>query len=334
MRRRAFTLLEVLVAIFVIAVLIALLVPAVQMARNAAHKAACANNLRQMGLAVHLYHDGHAVMPALHNAYKHMPKRWQFLGAALSWQTLLLPHLEQQNLFNQLDYRKEASHATNQPVIKTVLPVFLCPATPERFPNRVPTGNRFVMRGVSRFDGQRLHTDFDLTAAVCDYWPSVELIDSSQGKTLARSFGAWGEVARESPFIDPLHGEIGVQRTRRFAEIRDGLSNTMLVTENAGLPNMFAGRDFVPDEPPGDELSATHNAWAVAHPLLLFVYHGEKSGPINVSNGSGLYSFHAGVNAVFADGSVHFLREGMAIDVFTALVSRDGDEAIDAKAWQ
>ncbi|MFO0896255.1 MAG: DUF1559 domain-containing protein [Pirellulales bacterium] len=333
-RRPGMTLIELLVAIFVIAILVALLLPAVQMARSAAHRAGCANNLRQIGLSIHMYHDSHGKMPALYNGYEHMPRRWRFLGAALSWQALLLPGLEQQNLFNQLDFSKEASHNTNLAAIKSVLPIFLCPATPTRFPNRVPTGNRFVMRGVSRFDGQRLHTDFDLMAAVCDYWPNVELRDWSQGPAVVRAFGGWGEVYRDRIDRDPWRGEIGVQRTLRFADIQDGLSNTLLVTEMAGMPNFYVGREYRPEEPTDPEMGVTHNAWAVTHSLLYLTYSGDAGGPINTSNATGPYAFHAGVNSVFGDGSVHFLRQGMAPAVFASLVSRDGGEPIDAQVLQ
>jgi len=329
LRRTGFTIVEVLVAIFIIAILIALLLPAVQMARSSASRTACANNLRQTALAVHGYHDQHSFMPALHNGVKRLPARDRFLGTALSWRTLLLPYLDQQALFAKIDFKWEASHATNLPVVKTVLPVFLCPATPERFPNRVPTGNPFVFRGVCRFNGAKTVMDYDLVAAMSDYAPSVEFrSDYAGSQPMTRVFGAWGEVYRDK--LDPWTGDVGYQRRLKFADITDGLSNTLLVTEMAGLPNIYVGRVYQPDEPPDAEMIAAQNAWAFTAPLLFFVAH-DKLGMINRTNG-GPYAFHSGgANGAFADGSVRFLREGMTNEAFIAALSRDGGEKLAAE---
>jgi prepilin-type N-terminal cleavage/methylation domain-containing protein/prepilin-type processing-associated H-X9-DG protein len=328
LRRTGFTIVELLVAIFIIAILIALLLPAVQVARSSANRTACANNLRQTALAVHGYHADHSVMPALHNGVKRLPPRDRFLGTALSWRTLLLPYLDQQALFAKIDFKWEASHANNLPVVKVVLPVFLCPATPERFPNRVPTGNPFVFRGLSQFNGSKTKMDYDLVAAMSDYAPSVEFRSDYVGsQPNTRVFGAWGEVYRDK--IDPWTGDVGYQRRVRFADITDGLSNTLLVTELAGLPNSYVGREYRPDEPPPDiEGVALENAWAITSPLLFFVSH-DQLGMINRTNGATPYAFHSGgANGAFADGSVRFLREGMTNEAFIAVLSRDGSEKL------
>jgi len=340
-RRTGFTAVEVLVAIFVIALLIALLMPAVQMARNAARRTECFSNLRQIGLAVQSYHGQHSRMPALHSGTGHMPFRWRYFGAALSWQSLCLPFAEQQVLFNQIDFRKEATHSNSLPALKTVLPLFLCPSTPERIPNRVPTGNRFVFRGLWRYTGQRLVPDRNLVAAVTDYWPTVEFLDLTADAENVRTFGAWDEVYRENVIKDGQAGEKGQQQRRSFADLVDGLSNTMLVIESAGWPNEFdEGGAYDPGDPNGVESMAI-NAWGVMPQFQrAFLYDGlsvhgrEPMGRlINLSNHAP-YSFHGGANAVFADGSVHKLSDATNFKVFAALLGRDDGQSVDAKDWQ
>jgi prepilin-type N-terminal cleavage/methylation domain-containing protein len=113
--RQAFTLIELLVVIAIIAILIALLVPAVQKVREAAARAQCGNNLKQMGLAVHSYHDANKVVP--HTRRDTME----------TWAVLILPYLDQGALFNQwnmsLDYYSQAANVRQQ-----VVPVYICPA--------------------------------------------------------------------------------------------------------------------------------------------------------------------------------------------------------------
>ena len=125
--RRGFTLVELLVVIAIIGILIALMLPAVQRIRHAAARTQCANNLKQIGLAAHQYHDGNKVFPA--------GLRWQKGKDPYrfsSWLTALLPYVEQQALWTttQNAYRKTRSFNQNPPHVglSTVVPVFACPA--------------------------------------------------------------------------------------------------------------------------------------------------------------------------------------------------------------
>ena len=137
MRRHAFTLVELLVVIAIIGALVGLLLPAVQAAREAARKAQCKNNLRQIGIALHAYHDVHRCLPTgcIEWRYHGGPSnRRQF-----SWSACLLPFLEQGNLHRQIDFRLPFDAPENAMAAATRLSVFECPTAPRRETPRAPT---------------------------------------------------------------------------------------------------------------------------------------------------------------------------------------------------
>jgi prepilin-type N-terminal cleavage/methylation domain-containing protein len=124
---RAFTLVELLVVIAIIGVLMALLLPAVQSAREAARRSSCSNNLRQIGVALALYHTAHQTFPAGGIEWRppNNPAKRQ-----LAWSAFLLPHLEQQKLYEMLDLSKGFDAAENAAGASAVLSVYVCPTSP------------------------------------------------------------------------------------------------------------------------------------------------------------------------------------------------------------
>jgi Tfp pilus assembly protein PilE len=134
-RRPALTLIELLLAMAIVAVLIGLLLPAVQQARHAAIRLKCANNLKQIGLALHAYHDAHGAFPPGHDTHFHPQYYW-------SWLARILPYHEQDNLYRQAEMWRDSGPPGNlrwspwytsmgtqpqSPVLATVVPTYVCP---------------------------------------------------------------------------------------------------------------------------------------------------------------------------------------------------------------
>jgi prepilin-type N-terminal cleavage/methylation domain-containing protein/prepilin-type processing-associated H-X9-DG protein len=303
--RKAFTLVELLVVIAIIGVLVALLLPAVQAAREAARRATCKNHLKQQALAVHLYHDAEGSLPLLYNGEKN-PFAGFLLGlTSHSWRTMILPHVEHQQLYDQIDFREYAVHPVNQIAISTPLALFTCPSTPrETF---VATG-LWVGRG---------RLDEESTAAVTDYNSTEGVIEGNECVP-----GGWGEVVDSQA------------RRIRLAEVTDGLSSTLLIVERGALPDLYsaAGTQFTPHAPPRYRTWGNVGLWAVSAETLMNHIKPEDTHPlINYDNFKGVYSFHpGGAHVALADGSVQFVSESMENSLLIALVTRDGGESVSA----
>lgn len=320
LRRRGFSLVEVLVAIFVIAILIALLLPAVQAAREAARRVRCSNHFKQLGLALHGYGGANR---------DHLPAFRDRLGG--SWRIAVLPFLERQALANQIGDRLQRTAA-----LATLVPEFQCPSTP-KFP-----------RMVSGADWGQGKGPTPEPQAATDYVSSYVVIAASDARDAATTQGkllqpgAWFG----GPVIDSgIDASAGQSTTHDIAEFQlnaapmryttDGLSNTVFVVEQAGKPTWYnsdpaAGRSSREpwDWPQGP---SAHSLWAKPDFPLLYgsgQWDGHWRGPINETNLQSLYSFHSGVNVLLGDGSVRFLAEGSSSRLVAALLTREAGEPI------
>jgi prepilin-type N-terminal cleavage/methylation domain-containing protein/prepilin-type processing-associated H-X9-DG protein len=290
--RKAMTLIELLVVIAIIAVLIGLLVPAVQKVREAANRMACTNNLKQLGLALHNYHDTNRRFPPV-------KVQGPLLQAGVPGPTkhglgvFILPFIEEKALYAQYRWDVGAGDQGNQAVGAAPLKIFQCPSA---------EANRYMTFGTFEKYGGK--------GACGDYAPT-EGVDP----VLASK--------------DSYKGVLELNVFTRIADITDGASNTILLTEDAGRPRAWlAGRS-------GDDQAVTGCGWCgYNNPLIIqgSTHDGQTlPGPcaINCTNNGEVYSFHpGGANAVFADASVHFLRANMTINVLAALITRAGGEVV------
>ncbi len=185
-RQAAMTLIELLVVIAILGVLVSLILPAVQAAREAARQVSCKNNLRQIGIALHAYQDAHRTLPTgclEWRTWRSPPTHRQF-----AWSALLLPFLEQQPLHASIDFSLPFDSNRNATAARTRLSVYECPTAENR----------------------------NLVRAQTDYG------------------GLFGELMSDREQDD---GVFLYERSIRFSEITDGLSNTLAVAEDVGGPD-------------------------------------------------------------------------------------------------
>ncbi len=324
--RRGFTLIELLVVIAIIGVLIALLLPAVQAAREAARRTQCTNNMKQIGIGLHNVHDTFGSFPPSiivsdwtianvpgADGIEPCPRGYDaiFCDSQLnvnSWTIYILPHIEQQNLYDSFNFQLLWNGFENQTVVSTRIATFLCPSTPEE----------------ANFDSVNFFGQ-SIEVAPGDY-----SVDDGIGTGIGPD--GLGLVNAVSP---PLTGALFLQRLTKIGDIKDGTSNTFLVTEDAGRPTRYLKGGAV------DSTRTTSGAaWADFE--AEFYTHGYTSdgssspGPChtNCNNNNEVYSFHpGGAHHLFADGSVHFIKETTDMQVFANLLSHQGREVISADEY-
>ncbi len=268
--RRGFTLIELLVVIAIIAVLLALLVPAVQKVRDAAARLQCQNNLKQMGLASHNYHDAQQTLPPGYYATASYPDTYPGWG----WGAFLLPYLEQDNLYRQIDFNAPVqSSAASQVVLRA----FLCPQD-----TAPPVAFQLTDAGFNPI-GLAAPSSYAATVG-----PDADEADCFAGQ---------GVFYRNSQ--------------TKLTDISDGTSQTVMLGERAwsqgqgiwaGAPSGAVLR------------AGTRNPWpnATASAAVLVLAHNNYIN-IRTDADGGLDDFSSnhtgGANVLFADGSVHFLHD-------------------------
>jgi prepilin-type N-terminal cleavage/methylation domain-containing protein len=329
--RRGFTLIELLVVIAIIAILIGLLLPAVQKVREAAARMSCSNNLKQLGVAAMNYESAQGHIPPSLIVRLGLPPGGPgqpgspYPGVVHSWAVNFLPYIEQENLFRQynMNFPWFSNPAVvpgtpnNVAVLQTPIKTFICPSTPGGAERRVSGTFSFG----APFPYQNL--------AVTDYATCSSINPG------AITFFGYPSTASQSTLysaMQPLLEGPGIallgvppSRPNAITAITDGTSNTILLCESAGRPDGYTG---------GGRDGRTHSDGGWGHHENDYGLDGavsktSRSSPgncvINCHNDNETYAFHpGGAMHVFADGSVRFVRESIAPQTYAALITARG----------
>jgi prepilin-type N-terminal cleavage/methylation domain-containing protein/prepilin-type processing-associated H-X9-DG protein len=350
--KRGFTLVELLVVIAIIGVLVALLLPAVQAAREAARRTSCNNNLKNLGIAVLNFHDSHKKLPTSNRApgVTNAPR--------YAWSTLMLPYFEEQNIFDQYDFSQNWDKSVavapkaipNAQLVATRLSVFECPSVPEE--GRLDGDLQYWTQMYPNWAASQV-------AAPTDYAPIAQVETALVNFTTPSG----DPVVDQDPSATQKLDRTGMLLRNSIATLRhvtDGTSNTILLAESAGRPYVYRRSGKV-----GDLLTNRVNGGGWCRPASEFGLLGSSddgtafpgSCAINCSNGqdylkggaddkgivpltlngfaygtngtSATFAFHSGgANVLFGDGSVHFLSDSISIRVYARLVTRKGGEIV------
>ncbi len=330
-RRRVtgFTLIELLVVIAIIAILIGLLLPAIQKVREAAARSQCQNNLKQIGIAIHNFHDAYQGLPPCRVANTSQTVAGNLFPLATfrqTWAPFIFPYIEQGTLGALWNFNadtadntvKNSQGMTNYQVAQMDVKIFLCPsAPPARKGNSTGAANGFVL-------------------AVTDYSPTSSIFNRN---TMAPYLTVTFAAAPTGPGgVTELDGALKENVLNPITAVTDGASNTMMIAEDAGRPQYWQGKQTLFTHPPTPTgYRAPIGGWsqpcqlinvsgmnpAVQAPALNF------PGPcaVNCQNGEDLYSFHdAGANILMTDGSVRLLGASVSLTtVCELLVPTDGN---------
>jgi len=308
MRRRGFTLIELLVVIAIIAVLIALLLPAVQAAREAARRSQCLNNLKQIGLGLHNYHDAVGAFPP---GYLSLPgPDGDNTGPGWGWAAMVLPQLEQTSLSNAINFSLPIESAANQTARLTKINTFVCPSDASFQP-------QFTVVDDST-------SNLTLGAPICD-------VASSD---YVGCFGK-GDVS-DIPGRDSGEGLFCRNRSIRLAEITDGTSQTLAAGEKSQNLARATWTGAVSHAAvPITDLQAENGLSPEGGGALVLSHSGELDGPNSQpAHADQFWGRHpGGANFAFADGSVRFIKAKRPLAIFQALATRQGNEVLSADSY-
>ena len=327
--RSGFTLIELLVVIAIIAILIGLLLPAVQKVREAAARLKCQNNMKQLGLAVHNYESAFGGLPPgivqtssteyiadlMDYGTQTSATTWSY--ANQSFFSVMLPYIEQDNVLKAAtggyNLKLNWDNAANQPATATRIPTFECPSVPgEHRVNPNPVTPIFI-------------------PATSDYWPVTR---GNSNDTV------WTGLGLAFPGAEGVNGVLSANRRTKLLEVTDGLTNTLMLGESgARHEGWAAGKKYSDSSVSGWGL---RGAWGQGSNNIVCAGtrgpvtpgvapagkvsnagHLPGAQTINAWNQGELYAFHSGVcNVTLGDGSVRTLRSSVSMSVLQRLAAR------------
>jgi prepilin-type N-terminal cleavage/methylation domain-containing protein/prepilin-type processing-associated H-X9-DG protein len=314
-RLNGFTLVELLVVITIIGILIALLLPAVQAAREAARRMQCGNNLKQITLSILSYEATHGCFPSSSSQWNYCnPPGSSTCGGALAnnkptFTELVyhLPYIEQQGLFDRLDFGQNSHQPHNAPYAGELVPAFSCTSDPSAV-ERITSGNKHADEFLHSVPATTGRSYF-----LSGYVNRTGTTDgvSPNGYTLATG----------GPGMLPSY----VNGVRRCSDIVDGLSNTLAYGE--GMPDCLNWSSWFYGDMPGISTANGINVPAVGR-LCCRSMGGNW---FNWEEGTSFRSAHpGGINGSMVDGSVHWFNENINMKVFMSIGTIAGGESVMA----
>lgn len=338
--RKGFSLIELLVVIAIIASLVALLVPAVQKAREAASRSTCQNNLRQLGIALHNFESARRCFPPagefLYDSGSGVLKQTQNLQSPF---TLLLPYIEFESIYDSFNLTKrynDPAATSNQTAAKTVIPMLLCGSNPLR---DLRTGGTTDSEGYGVSDYAPCpYTNLDPAstnisnpgASGSAHLAAAALMST---RIPLKSYPAAGGTTNNDHIDNTVHYD-PLMGAPTVGAIKDGLSNCLAFYEDVGRNETWAASRYLdpttnksraswrwaePDNASGISKGVNANKTPFGGPSTC-PWTNHDCGPNNE-----MFSFHtSGANALFMDGHVLFIREDIAPVALRALVTRAG----------
>jgi prepilin-type N-terminal cleavage/methylation domain-containing protein len=295
--RRGFTLIELLVVIAIIGTLVALLLPAVQQARERARQTGCRNNLKQIGLALHNYHGAHSRFPPSSTSDV---EQGGWIADPLtrhihSWSSLILPYLDQGPLHNQIDFNVSSLHPVNLPVGSKVPPMYRCPTY-----------------SGAEFSQDANYTRLSERYAITNY--------AAMGATDV------GHIYGQNSGLFAPNGTMYPLSSTRITDLSDGTAQTIVVAETReekmmvwidGGPSALVARPYDEGNPPtygGRRISLNFR------PYFSYINPTAEFGPSSEHPG--------GATHLLGDGSVQFISENISERVYVSLATRAGNDPV------